>query len=135
MKDKIHRLGLSGNFIFTGRVDRKDIPDVLFDLDLSVTTNRSEPFGIVHIESLASYTPVVAYNSGGPVEILEKGGGVLVEGGAEEMAETLSNLISDHEARKALGMAGRAVVEKYFSIDSMGEKHYQFYADLLGSKA
>jgi glycosyltransferase involved in cell wall biosynthesis len=134
MKDKIHRLGLSDNFIFTGRVDRKDIPNVLFDLDLSVTTNRSEPFGIVHIESLASYTPVVAYNSGGAVEILEKGGGVLVEGGAEEMAETLSRLISDHEARRALGMAGRAVVKKYFSIDSMGERHLQFYADLLGSK-
>jgi len=134
MKEKIHRLGLSDNFIFTGRVDRKDIPDVLFDLDLSVTTNRSEPFGIVHIESLASYTPVVAYNSGGPVEILEKGGGVLVEGGAEEMAETLYKLISDHEARRSLGMAGRAVVEKYFSIDSMGEQHYQFYAGLLSQR-
>jgi glycosyltransferase involved in cell wall biosynthesis len=135
MKAKIQRLGLTENFIFTGRVDRKAIPDVLFDLDLSVTTNRYEPFGIVHIESMASYTPVVAYNSGGPIEILENGGGVLVEGGAAEMAETLSTLISDHEMRRAMGMTGRSVVEKYFSIDSMGERHYQFYADLLNKQA
>ena len=134
LQEKINRLGLSDNFIFTGRVDRSLIPDILYDLDISVTTNRDEPFGIVHIESLASCTPLVAYNSGGPVEILEKGGGILVDGGPEEMAEKIFMVISDNTLRKSLGLAGRAAVEKHFSIDAMGKRHYQYYQDILDSK-
>jgi glycosyltransferase involved in cell wall biosynthesis len=134
LQAKIDRLGLSENFLFTGRVDRSLIPDVLHDLDLSVTTNRDEPFGIVHIESLASCTPLVAYNSGGPVEILEQGGGILVNGGPEEMAEKIFTVISDNELRKSLGLAGRAAVEKHFSIDAMGEQHFKFYQAVLEDK-
>ncbi len=131
MQEKIDRLGLSEHFLFTGRVDRSLIPDVLYDLDISITTNRTEPFGIVHIESLASGTPLVAYNSGGPAEILERGGGILVDGGPEEMAEQIFRIISDHELRQSLSMAGRAAAERYFSIDSMGEQHYSFYKDVI----
>lgn len=134
LQEKIDRLGLSENFIFTGRVDRALIPDILYDLDISVTTNRDEPFGIVHIESLASCTPLVAYNSGGPVEILEKGGGILVDGGPEEMAEKIFMVISDNTLGKSLGLAGRAAVEKHFSIDAMGKQHYQYYQDIMEGK-
>ncbi len=135
LQEKIDRLGLSKHFLFTGRVDRKYIPDIFYDLDVSVTTHRAEPFGMVFIESLASYTPLVAYNSGGPVEILAKGGGVLVPGGPEEMAEKLFSLISDHALRKSLGMSGREAAEKYFSIAAMGEQHYRFYADILKGRS
>ena len=131
LKDKIDRLGLAKNFLLTGRVDRERIPDVLYDLDISVTTNREEPFGIVHIESLAAYTPLVAYDSGGPVEILQKGGGILVQGGPEAMADTLAALISDHALRISMGIAGRDAVEKHFSIDSMGRQHLNFYKRIL----
>lgn len=134
LQEKIDRLGLQDNFIFTGRVDRSLIPDILYDLDISVTTNRDEPFGIVHIESLASCTPLVAYNSGGPVEILGKGGGILVDGGPEEMAEKIFMIISDDTLRKSLGLAGRAAVEKHFSIDAMGKQHYQYYQDIMEGK-
>lgn len=131
LKEKIERLGLSGHFLFTGGVPHERIPAVFHDLDISVSTNRAEAFGLVFIESLASYTPLVAFDSGGPVEILKRGGGVLVHGGAEEMAEQLARLIKDHDALQSLGMAGRASAEKNFSFDAMGEKHYAFYQKLL----
>ena len=131
LKEKIDRLGLKKNFLFSGNVDHSKIPDVFYDLDISVTTNRAEAFGLVFIESLASYTPLVAYASGGPVEILEKGGGFLVSGGPAEMAEKLYLLISDYTLRKSTGLAGRQAAEKYFSIDAMGNNHYAFYSNLL----
>ncbi len=131
LKAKIDRLGLTGHFLFTGRVDRELIPDVFYDLDISITTHRAEPFGIAHIESLASYTPLIAYNSGGPAEILSKGGGILVDHGAEEMADRLSTLIQNHELRRSLGYAGRDAVIKYFSIDAMGQKTLDLYKSIL----
>lgn len=131
LKSKISKLGLTEHFIFTGQVERKHIPNVFYDLDISVTTNREEAFGLVFIESLASCAPLVAYNSGGPVEILEKGGGILVHGGAENMAGQLAVLISNHNLRISLGRKGRDVVEKYFSINTMGDRHFQFYQKLL----
>lgn len=133
LKAKIDSLGLTRNFLFTGRVDRDLIPDVFYDLDISVTTHRAEPFGIALVESLASYTPLIAYNSGGPAEILAKGGGILVDGGADDMAEKLSTLIVNHDLRKTLGYAGRDAAITYFSIDSMGQKTLELYKRILGN--
>ncbi len=127
LEERANRLGVKGNLILTGRVDKDLIPRIFYDLDLSVSTHRNEGFGIVHIESLASLTPVVAYKSGGYVEMLEKGGGVLVEGGPKELAAAISRLISDHTLREVLGNEGRSIVEHYHTVDVMGEKHLHFY--------
>ena len=131
LQEKIATAGLEKNFILTGRIPRDRMSDAFFDLDLSVSTHRNEGFGIVHIESLAMYTPVVAYNSGGLVEILRKGGGVLVEGGVREFAEVIISFLKDDGRRFALGREGRDLVEKNFSSDVMGNRHLQFYRRMV----
>ncbi len=51
---------------------RRDMPQLMADLDVFVqVSTEPEPFGLVHAEALASGTPVVAGDTGGPVEILE----------------------------------------------------------------
>ncbi|KAF0220698.1 MAG: group 1 glycosyl [Geobacteraceae bacterium] len=132
LQKRIAAAGLEEHFILTGRVPRELIPDIFYDLDLSVSTHRNEGFGIVHIESLAAYTPVVAYNSGGLVEIIRKGGGVLVEGETKEFADAVNSLLADDERRWALGAEGRRVVEENFSIDAMGRKHLAVYRKVVG---
>lgn len=131
LQEKIDASGLRDNFIITGRLDRKLMPDVFYDLDLSVSTHRNEGFGLVHIESLAAYTPVVAYNSGGLVEILRKGGGMLVDGNTEDFAEAVIDLLSDDEKRKKYGLLGRRIVEENFSIDAMGKNHMEYYERMI----
>lgn len=133
--ERIGRHGLQKHFVLTGRLPRTLIPDVFHDLDLSVSTHRNEGFGIVHIESMASLTPVVAYNSGGLVEIIRKGGGVLVDGGPREFAQAVAGLLSDDGKRHDLGLEGRKVVEDHFSIDAMGRNHLRYYQDVLSGKA
>ncbi len=50
---------------------RDDIPDLFADLDLFVLpSTEPEPYGLVAVEALASGTPVVATDAGGPPEIL-----------------------------------------------------------------
>ncbi|MEW6721358.1 MAG: glycosyltransferase family 4 protein [Thermodesulfobacteriota bacterium] len=135
LNDRIARLGLKKHFVLTGRIPRAIIPDAFHDLDLSVSTHRNEGFGIVHIESMASLTPVVAYNSGGLVEILRKGGGVLVDGGPKEFAQAVVALLSDDERRRRLAAEGRKAVEEHFSIDAMGRHHLRYYENVLSGEA
>jgi L-malate glycosyltransferase len=126
LRAKIAASGLERNFILTGRIPREQIPDLFYDLDLSVSTHRNEGFGIVHIESLAASTPVVAYNSGGLIEVIRNGGGLLVDGGTEDFAAAVEDLLADERKRTDIGRAGRTVAEKFFSLDAMAGNHAVF---------
>lgn len=130
LQERIARHGLERNVILTGRIPRNQIPDLFYDCDLSVSTHRNEGFGIVHIESLAARTPVVAYNSGGLVEILRKGGGVLVDGGIAEFVAAVTALLTDEPRRQALGEEGRRVVAEHFTLDIMAARHAAYYHEL-----
>lgn len=134
LKEKIRTYGLERNFVLTGRVDRTRIPDVFHDFDLSVSTHRNEGFGIVHIESLANLTPVVAYNVGGYVEMLREGGGSLVEGGAEALAGAVASLLRDDGRREVLAREGRRIVKEKFSLERMGERHLRYYLEVLAGR-
>jgi glycosyltransferase involved in cell wall biosynthesis len=53
---------------------RTDVPDLLSILDIIVhASTKTEPFGMVILEAMAARKPVVATESGGPVEILNRG--------------------------------------------------------------
>ena len=131
LHNRIKHYGLEKNFILTGRIPREQIPDLFYDLDISVSTHRNEGFGIVHIESLAARTPVVAYNSGGLVEIIRKGGGILVDGGVDAFCNSITSLLKDHNQRFELGEEGRTIFEQHFSLDIMTQKHADFFNSLL----
>jgi len=126
LRAKIAARGLERNFVLTGRIPREQIPDLFYDLDLSVSTHRNEGFGIVHIESLAASTPVVAYNSGGLVEVIRNGGGLLVDGDTADFAAAVDGLLTDKSRRLALGREGRMVVEKFFTLDVMAKNHAEY---------
>lgn len=131
LEKKIAAYGLESNIVLTGRIPRSQIADLFYDFDLSLSTYRNEGFGIVHIESLAACTPVVAYNSGGLVEIIRNGGGCLVDGNTETFVKRVIDLLHDDDTREQLGKKGRSVVEKQFTIAAMGNAHRRFYQELL----
>lgn len=132
--DKIRLHGLEETFIFTGRIPRERIPDVFFDFDLSVSTHRNEGYGIVHLESLAAGTPLVAFNEGGMVDILRgEDVGILVDGGPREFAAAVAGLLRDRARRFAMGRRGFELVTEKYSRQAMGERYLEFYRRLLGS--
>jgi glycosyltransferase involved in cell wall biosynthesis len=125
-------MGLGESIIFTGKVSQERLADVFFDLDLSVTTHRNEGFGLVHLESLATGTPVVAYNEGGQVDFLREAGGALVDGGPAEFAREVANLLRDHQRRSAMGIDGYRLVARSYSTEIMAKSYEKLFRDLLG---
>ncbi|TFG60097.1 MAG: glycosyltransferase, partial [Deltaproteobacteria bacterium] len=100
----------------------------------SVTTHRNEGFGIVHLESLAAGTPVVAYNEGGVVDTFRgEDVGMLVEGGPAEFYRAIVELLTDHEKRFAMGAAGYELVKRRYSLHAMRQTYLHFYRRLGGS--
>ncbi len=131
LKEKIRAMGVEESVIFTGKVPRDRIGDIFYDLDLSVTTHRNEGFGIVHLESLAAGTPVVCYNEGGQTDIFAgEDVSVLVDGGPREFSAAVSYLLADDGRRFAMGKRGRELVERSYSLETMGEKYLHFYRGL-----
>jgi glycosyltransferase involved in cell wall biosynthesis len=88
---------------------RDDVPDVMADLDvLAFPSVEPESYGLVLVEALASGTPVVATDHGGPPEIVARarsGAGLVVRpGDADALATALLELLprqSTPERRRA----------------------------------
>lgn len=131
--EKIRRRHLERDVLFTGRIPREMMADVFHDLDLSVSTFRNEGYGLVHLESLAAGTPVVAYNEGGVVDILRgEDVGILVDGGPREFAAAVADLLRDHQRRHSMGRRGNALVVGKYSLPAMAARYLELYRGLSG---
>lgn len=76
-----------------------------------------EPFGIALLEALAAGRPVVAPDSAGPREIVDRSCGVLYQpGDAAAGAAALRELLRDPVRARAMGEAGRVRVRTRFGL-------------------
>jgi glycosyltransferase involved in cell wall biosynthesis len=76
-----------------------------------------EPFGLVGIEALAAGRPVVASSTGGIGDWLEDGvsGLCVTPGDAPALARALNGLLADPAKQRAMGAAGRTMVDARFT--------------------
>ena len=88
-----------------------------------------EGLGLTAVESLLSETPVVGFRSGGLPDIVPDGvAGRLVEAGDEQaLAEALDQLLAEPDARRAMGVAGRAHAIDRFGAAAASERYAELY--------
>jgi alpha-1,3/alpha-1,6-mannosyltransferase len=85
-----------------------------------VYTPAGEHFGIVPLEAMYAGTPVVAVNSGGPVEtIIDSTTGYLCEPTAASFGQALSKLLQNPSLAAAMGQAGRQHVQENFGQERL----------------
>jgi len=106
---------LSDKVTITGHQD--NIPELLSCMDIIVVPSVPEPFGLVVLEAMMMAKPVVAFNIGGPAEIIRAGQtGVLVDDvGSVSLGEAIGSLLNDSELRRVMGCEGRNLLEKQFT--------------------
>ncbi len=98
-----------------GRVDPPQIPALLANSDIHITTSEKEARGLTILEAFASGIPVLAPRAGGVVENIEHGcNGYLYEPqSVHDFADKLQALIESPTLRRGMGDYAPSSVENY----------------------
>jgi len=105
---------LAGAARFVGFRSGEDLADHYAAGDLFAFASRTETFGNVTLEAMASGMPVVALRAGGVADIIEPGAtGLLVDPDSppRALAESLIRLVDDAERRRRMARMARAFAE------------------------
>jgi sugar transferase (PEP-CTERM/EpsH1 system associated) len=123
--------GLRERAWFAG--ERADVPDLLRGLDCFALPSLAEGISNTILEAMACARPVVATDVGGNAELVRAGvtGCIVPPGDADALAQGL--LQAAHEApAQGWGEAGRAEVERRFSLQAMVAAYQRVYDEVLG---
>ena len=128
-------LGVAGRVEFRGHLPHEEVPRVLSSLSVfAMPTVCEEGFGVAALEASAMELPVVASRLGGIPEVVVDGEtGVLVApGNVEALAGALKRLITDPEAARRMGDAGRRFVLSSYTWERSVEAMEAVYARVAG---
>ena len=125
--------GLDGKISFLG--ERDDVPQLLATADVFWLTSKWEGLPNVLLEAMACRKPVVARDVGSCREVVNHGetGYLVIGRDAEKFAEFTLALLSSPVHARAMGLAGRRLVEDKFSVARMSVATETLYRSLLGS--
>lgn len=134
-KLKAKELGIENNVIFAGGPTRNDLLKYynLADVFVLPSIDKSEAFGIVLLEAMASGVPIIASNLCGVRTLIEEGknGFVTPIKDVYKISEKIDEILSDDEKNKKMGEYGRKMVEEKYSYKKVGEQLLNFYENLF----
>ena len=136
LRGMIETHGLTDNVHLRGHWE--DMPAAYDWADVVVSAStRPEAFGRVAVEAMAMGRPVVASAHGGALETVEDAvtGRLVPPGDTRALADALSDLARDPDARARLGAAGRARARERFSVEAMTSATLSVYKGLLNGGA
>ena len=122
------RFGVADHVIFTGGVPSADLPAYHAMADVFAMPCRTrgagldvEGLGIVFLEASATGVPVIAGSSGGaPETVLHNKTGLVVDGrSVPQIADAVSELLTDPDRAAAMGAAGREWITAQWRWDDL----------------
>ena len=116
----VEKMSLEEKVRLHGKAQRNEIPDLFTECDSFVLASRHETFGVVLIEAMASGKPVISTNNPGPLSIVTKETGLLVENediqelstAMEKMIDHYSDYNSDYIRKYCLDHFSKEVIIK-----------------------
>lgn len=127
----VKNLNLSSTVIFLG--ERYDIPLLLKQIDIVVSTSDTEGLPRNLLEALAEGVAVVATDVGGTAEIIKHNDtGLLVESGNErDIADGICKMIDNTDLAHKLGANGKAMVQQSYSMKNIARQWQTLYENIL----
>jgi len=131
IQDYIRQKNLQDNIELIGTVDFREISKYYLASDLFVFASTTETQGMVILEALAGYTPVVAVRSSGIDDVINNDyNGYKTEEEVEAWANKIEMILSDSNLQKTLTQNARQMAEKY-SIANMARDAEEVYQKII----
>ena len=132
LKKEVERLKLK-NVRFAGFLKGKEKDEAICSLSYLIVPSDFENFGNIVTEALVRGVPVVA-SKGMPWKCLEDNGcGWWIDNDQSSINKIVSELIEIPESqRKTMGINGKHMIERDFSISALGKKMTEVYMWVLG---
>jgi rhamnosyl/mannosyltransferase len=132
-KNLARDLGVASRIEFVGEVPDAQLPGYYAACDIFVlpSAEKSEAFGVVQLEAMASGKPVVCTELGTGTSFVNRDGetGFVVPArDSHALARAIQKLLDDSALRARMGAAGRARVRAEFTIAQMIERVMAVYA-------
>lgn len=126
-------LGLTKNVRFLGDVG--DVASLLGTASLFVLPSFTEGISLTLLEAMARGLPVAATRVGGNAEVVaENETGLLVPSAdPPALASAILELAGDFSRSRAMGLAGRSRVERFFDVRLMVRRYESLYEDKVPS--
>lgn len=134
LEETAHAYRLDDKVRFLGH--RDDVPRLLAASDLLVLPSRYEGLPNVVLEAMRFRKPVVATAAPGTTELVVDGetGKLVPVGNPQALAQAIRAVLSDPDAARRLGEAGRARVETRFTATAMVDQFARLYESLAEAK-
>jgi len=121
------------NAIFTGFKNGQDLARMYASLDIFIHTGQHETFCQSIQEALASGVPVIAPNSGGPIDLVEDGKtGYLINTGNPKEIKRVVKLIQQSDAIEIRKVTRESVVNRTWQ--SINQELINHYQELISNK-
>ncbi|GAB6163865.1 hypothetical protein JCM12298_30250 [Desulfothermus naphthae] len=112
---------------------RWDLEKIIPCLDLIVHPAFMEGLGVSLIQASSASVPIVASAIGGIPEIVHhnENGLLFKKGDKKDFINKIVFLLKNKSIRQEMGLKGREIVKKYFSIENMVQNYISLYSKIL----
>lgn len=118
LRQLVKKLNLEDKVLFSeGTRSQQELRDLYFNAAVYIFPSTKEDFGIVIIEAMGAGLPVVAWNSGGPRDIVINGqtGFLAKPFSLDDFAEKILKILKDKKLRQKMSRAAWQRVKDEFS--------------------
>jgi glycosyltransferase involved in cell wall biosynthesis len=129
LEDLATALNIDNQVRFTGTLDREEVRAAYSSSDVFVLASRTEPFGVVLVEAMATGLPLVATRSGGPEDIVTPNTGILVPTDNLEALAAAVKTLRDAPADRFRPETIRSVAVDRYSPDAFVQRSRSLYED------
>ena len=132
---RVEQLGISDRVTFLGF--RKDIAQILADVQIYTLVSHWEGLPCTIIEAMRAGLPTVASDVGGVKEIVIDGqtGYVIPRSDVDALRQKLNYLISNEAARISMGIIARQKYEFELTFEQMYERTLKVYREAIATPA
>ena len=128
-------LGLDGRVRWLGSLPQPELVPLYRSAAALVVPSTGEGLGLVAVEAMMCRTPVVAYDSGGLVDVVQHDRtGILVPpGDVGALAAAIDGLLARTDRGASLAEAGRMYVLSTFAPESSAQRYASVYRSALAA--